>query len=71
MGVRSYMETFNFFFGISLGELVLRHSDNLSRTAVSTFVSCRGSKSCKNDCKNWKAYVRRTNFIGQKLSIKY
>ncbi len=39
MGVRSYMETFNFFFGISLGELVLRHSDNLSRTLQSPRLS--------------------------------
>ena len=26
------MKTFEYYFGISLGELVLRHSDNLSRT---------------------------------------
>ncbi len=39
MGVHSYMETFNFFFGISLSELVLRHSDNLSRTLQSPRLS--------------------------------
>ncbi len=39
MGVRSYMETFNFFFGISLGELVWRHSNNLSRTLQSPRLS--------------------------------
>ena len=31
-GVSSQMKTFEYYFGISLGELVLRHSDNLSRT---------------------------------------
>ena len=28
----SQMNTFNFLFGISLAELVLRHTDNLSKT---------------------------------------
>ena len=32
IGVSARMETFDFFFGITLGELILRHSDNLSRT---------------------------------------
>ena len=31
-GVLSQMSTFNFLFGALLGELVLRHTDNLSRT---------------------------------------
>ena len=31
-GVSSQMNTFNFLFGISLAELVLRHTDNLSKT---------------------------------------
>ena len=31
-GVASQMLKFDFFFGDSLGELILRHSDNLSRT---------------------------------------
>ncbi len=73
MGVCSYMETFNFFFGISLGELVLRHSDNLSRTLQSPRLSAaEAQKVVKMTVKTWKAYVRRTNLIcfGQKLSKK-
>lgn len=31
-GVRYQMETFDFYFGVQLGNLVLRHSDNLSKT---------------------------------------
>ena len=31
-GVAAQMTTFNFFFGSMLGELVLKHTDNLSRT---------------------------------------
>ena len=32
IGVSTTMKSFNFFFGLVLGELILRHSDNLSRT---------------------------------------
>ena len=32
IGVASQMRTFEFYFGIYLGEMILRHSDNLSRT---------------------------------------
>ena len=31
-GVAAQMETFDFFFGLVLGEVLLRHTDNLSRT---------------------------------------
>ena len=31
-GVASQMKGFDFFYGVSLGQLILRHSDNLSRT---------------------------------------
>ena len=31
-GVRAQVKTFNFLFGSILGEMVLRHTDNLSRT---------------------------------------
>ena len=39
IGVRSYMKTFDFLIGILLGELILRHSDNLSRTLQSPKIS--------------------------------
>ena len=31
-GVSAQMKKFEFFFGVSLGLLILRHTDNLSRT---------------------------------------
>ena len=31
-GVKTQMENFNFFFRIELGERILKHTDNLSRT---------------------------------------
>ena len=31
-GVSAHMKKFEFFFGVSLGLLILRHTDNLSRT---------------------------------------
>ena len=33
------MKTFNFFFGIGLGELLLKRNDNLSRTLQSSTIS--------------------------------
>ncbi len=38
-GVASYMESFDFFFGVTLGELILCHSDNLSMTLQSPNMS--------------------------------
>ena len=39
IGVCSCMKTFDFFYGIRLGELVLKHSDNLSKTLQSPRLS--------------------------------
>ena len=43
-GVASCMKTFNFSFGTVLGELLLRHSDNLSRMLQSSNMSAAGQK---------------------------
>ena len=32
IGVASQMATFDFYFGVCIGEMILRHSGNLSRT---------------------------------------
>ena len=39
IGVSTTMRSFKFFFGVVLGELILRHSDNLSRTLQASHVS--------------------------------
>lgn len=38
-GVSSCMMSFDFFFGVSLGELLLKHSDNLSKTLQTASMS--------------------------------
>ena len=38
-GVLSCMKSFDFYFGVSLGELLLNHSDNLSKTLQSASMS--------------------------------
>ena len=38
-GVSSCMRSFNFFFGVSLGKLLLRHTDNLSKTLQASSIS--------------------------------
>jgi len=46
IGVKAQMETFEFFFGICLGECtcVLRHADNLSKTLQSSSISAAGGQ---------------------------
>ena len=39
IGVRAQMESFEYFFGVSAGELVLNHGDNLSATLQSSTIS--------------------------------
>ena len=39
-GVASQMRTFRFLYGVELGEMILRHTDNLSKTLQQTFFSC-------------------------------
>ena len=39
IGVKALMESFDYFFGISIGELVLGHCDNLSATLQSSTIS--------------------------------
>ena len=39
IGVRAQMESFNYFFGISIGELVLKHGDNLSTALQNESIS--------------------------------
>ena len=39
MGVSTYMKSFDFFFGVLSGELLLLHSDNLSKSLQSSTMS--------------------------------
>ena len=39
IGIQAQFRMFNYFFGVLLGELILRHSDNLSKTLQSTKLS--------------------------------
>ena len=38
-GIAACMQSFDFFFGVMLSELILRHSDNLSKTLQSPKLS--------------------------------
>lgn len=39
VGVKHQMETFQYFYGISLGVLLMKHSDNLSKTLQHSYMS--------------------------------
>ena len=43
-GVAAQMKKFEFFFGVSLGLLILRHTDNLSRTMQKSDMSAAEAK---------------------------
>ena len=44
-GVSKHMEEFDFYFGVALGELLLRHSDNLSATLQKEEMSAAGAQN--------------------------
>ena len=44
IGVSSQMNTFSFFFGVMLGQLLFSHSDNLSRTLQKRDISAAGAQ---------------------------
>ena len=45
IGVKSQMNTFNYFYRVTILQLVLRHSDNLSKTLQeSSLTSCQGKE---------------------------
>ena len=49
IGVEAQILTFDFLFGVPLGSLILRHSDNLSKSLLHEHVSCRGSRAGEAD----------------------
>ena len=60
IGVKTCMRTFDFLFGIMLGELLLRHSDNLSKSLQSPHMSAaEGQKVAAMTVKTLK-FLRQT-----------
>ena len=50
-GVAIQMESFDYFFGNLLGQLILKHADNLSITLQRQNISAsEGQTDCQNDC---------------------
>ena len=47
-GVETYMKNFDFVYGVLLGELVLGHNDNLSRTLQDPKLSAVQAQDCAN-----------------------
>ena len=42
IGVKSQMNTFKLFYGVTILQLVLRHSDNPSKTHQESSLTCQG-----------------------------
>ena len=43
-GVAAHMQSFEFFFGLVLGEILLRHTDNLSKTLQKNYSASEGQR---------------------------
>ena len=79
LGVASQMKTFSYLFGISLGDLILRHSDNLSRTLQKVGISAAQGqevtamtvqtlKSLRSD-NNYKLFWKKVTHLAVKLEV--
>ena len=66
IGVEAQMLTFNFLFGVSLGSLILRHSDNLSK-------SWQHESTCQlQRVKSWWSwYMKFSNLSASQNSSSY
>ena len=52
IGVKSQMNTLNYFYGVTILQLVLGHSDNFSNTIQpSSLTSCQGKKMLTWHCR--------------------
>ena len=61
-GIAVQMEKFDFFFGVLLGQLILKHSDNLSRTLQKRYFSIRRPACCKLVIKGSQVSLNRWQF---------
>ena len=66
-GVSVYMTSFDFMFGILLGQLLLRHSDNLSRTLQSPHMSAAEGQKLARMTLNPSGQKKTFCCFGQKL----
>lgn len=65
-GVQAQMKTFDFLFGVTLGEMLLQHTDNLKRTLQDKTFSAAGDWQVANmvigtlqALRNAESFVRR------------
>ena len=64
IGVKAQTETFNFFLGVCLGECILRHADNLSKTLQTSVIpAAGGQKVAVLTLKDLKVSELLSNFI--------
>ena len=63
IGISTTMKSFKFFFGVVLGELILHHSDNLSRTLQAFHISvAEGQRIATMTVKTLQSITNQDNF---------
>ena len=70
IGVSTQMKKFDYFFGIMLGELILNHTDNLSRTLQKTTISAAQGQSVAKLTVATLQKIRNDNDFEKKLRIE-
>ena len=64
IGVQAQFKNFRYFFGVLLGELILKHSDNLSKTLQSPKLSAsEGQRIATMIVKTLQSLRTDSNFI--------
>ena len=62
VGCQAQMQTFDFFFGLSFGERLFSHSDNLSKTLQSTKMSAVSGQRLAQLTKSVLESIRNDSF---------
>ena len=70
IGVSACMKSFDFFFGASLGELLLSHSDNLSKTLQSSTMSAAEGQRIANMTVTTLESLRTDENFGKELCCR-
>ena len=75
VGVNAQMQTFDFLFGVSLGNLLLRHTDNLSKTLqLKSLSAAEGQRLATLTLKVLRSLRDKTNsscFTQRSFRIKF
>ena len=69
LGIEAQMKTFNYLFGMLLGEVILRNTDNLSRTLQHQHLSATEGQNVASLTVKTSERLEQTRLFGAKLHL--